>query len=98
MIGEFSPEGATSNRTKTACGIWFDPHSVKEIKSKPDFGGTDYSVEELGNLIGIDLEMIDCPDCITELKKQLYHCSTHGFVTFDDVTFDEKCDYCGESV
>lgn len=44
------------------------------------------------------LNSVNCPDCINILKMKLYHCNNHGFLLGKEVTFDEKCDYCGLSV
>ena len=44
------------------------------------------------------LDRVTCPRCIEELKKTHYHCPEHGFIAGKEVTFDEKCDYCGSPV
>ena len=39
-----------------------------------------------------------CAECSRLYQQKLYHCSVHGFLSCKDVTFDEKCDYCANSV
>lgn len=39
-----------------------------------------------------------CPHCITEMKKTMYYCPTHGFISGKDVTFEETCATCGANV
>lgn len=45
-----------------------------------------------------DPNIVTCPRCIDDLKVKRYWCMDHGFLSDVDVTFDEKCDYCGNSI
>lgn len=39
-----------------------------------------------------------CAEC-SRIKQMLsHHCSVHGYLKGREVTFDEKCDYCGNAV
>ena len=45
-----------------------------------------------------DYKKPTCAECSRILQRSLHHCSVHGFLDGRDVTFNSKCDYCGESV
>jgi len=39
-----------------------------------------------------------CAECSRLKQQSLYHCSVHGYLSGIEVTYDEKCAYCGNSV
>ncbi len=41
---------------------------------------------------------VSCPLCKEELIKNNWYCPTHKFITEKEVTFEEKCSFCGQSV
>jgi rRNA maturation protein Nop10 len=45
-----------------------------------------------------DVNEVTCPRCLEEMKKVMYFCNEHGFIDGIEVTYDEKCDYCGDDV
>jgi len=44
------------------------------------------------------MNSVTCPLCRDWLKENEWYCPEHGFLDGKDVTFEETCDYCGESV
>lgn len=39
-----------------------------------------------------------CAECSRLYQQKRYYCTVHGFLSGKEVTFEEKCDYCGNSV
>lgn len=37
---------------------------------------------------------INCPICLEFIKKRSYYCNKHGFLSCNEVTFNERCHYC----
>lgn len=86
---------------KTMCGIKLecpvkniDPYDSKTIVDKNGIIVTGFGLENKFN----DYPKPTCAECNRMLQQSLYHCSVHGFLDGIDVTFYEKCVYCGNSV
>jgi hypothetical protein len=43
-----------------------------------------------------DKNNVTCPLCLEKLKEDNWFCEDHKFLDDIDVTFDEKCGYCGK--
>jgi len=86
------------DKPETICGLKFSPQEMEDEKR---FGCNKYTytIKRLNIKITCsELEKINCPECLKELKKLTYHCDNHGFVQGVDVTFNEQCAYCGLNV
>jgi len=42
-----------------------------------------------------DKNRVTCPRCLEVLKADEWWCVAHGFLTPEEVTFEERCDHCG---
>jgi hypothetical protein len=86
------------SQNKTLCGIVIecpiedaDPYDDRTIIDKNGLVVTGFGNRH-------DFVEPTCIKCSQEKKKLLYYCSVHGYVSGKEVTYDEKCDYCGNSV
>ena len=51
-----------------------------------------------GVYITREKNIVTCPRCVDALREDDWYCPEHGFLPPEDVTFEERCDYCGEVV
>ena len=56
----------------------------------------DYGLTQLERCTA--LNRVNCPDCLDIIKSKSYYCNIHGSLIGREVTFDEKCIYCGLDV
>lgn len=43
-------------------------------------------------------DKITCRRCLKKMKKEFWFCPEHGFLSNESVTFEERCEICGENV
>jgi len=84
---------------ETACGIPINPDNWGEPVRHPHYGAyTYFDPDNKTEMTSYELDKIKCEGCLRFLKSGLYYCEIHGFIGGAEVTFDEKCDYCGRAV
>jgi hypothetical protein len=104
---------SNSNSNLTECGVELIIHILyKDSKLiKKDENYVNWTIFESKNNIQFlysffhqpeILELITCPKCKEIAKQWLiktrYYCLVHGFLKREEVTFNERCTYCGQNV
>jgi len=96
--------------TETLCGIKIetpiqniDPYDGSSIVDKGGMIVTGFFSPLYYDQCGTDRKAQPrvkptCAECSRLYQQKLYHCSVHGFLSGREVTYSEKCDYCGSSV
>jgi hypothetical protein len=95
---------------KTLCGIeiespirHIDPYDNSSIVDNMGMIVTGFSSTLYYEQVGVDRKAQSpvkptCAECARLLQQMSHHCNIHGYLKGHEVTFNEKCIYCGNTV